>query len=483
MLPDWTIIGFTGHRKLANASVVRSAIVATLDQLAARGGAMAAVASAASGSDTLFLEEADRRSLPFFLVLPFPREKFREDFNDAEWERVQPLFRKALNIAELERTETKEEAYLETSRQTVDRADVLIAVLDANHAHGKGGARDAVEYADALGKTVFLIDPNTGAIQPRRMSALPPALPAGAAQMTGGDAKQEVKKHFDEVNARAQAHGPQARQMVRWIILLHLLSTALAIGAMVFQPLVGTGAVGHAVEYVAAALELVCLGAALYLIYQHHQLHEDWLTSRIAAELCRSARTTWGLRHHAEINLRVAIPGFERLSVSLQMARYLDRSPVQSVNDVCREYREERVRHQIEYFKNEAGAATTQYRWRRRLATAATVGAILFNVGASALIIFGVVHGQEAIYLTIKLVALLLPLVNATMFTLIVSQDYSRRVVRYPEMAAVLAEMEKRLSGEMTWPSLARVMNETEQLLLQEVVEWYSFTRFAGASH
>jgi hypothetical protein len=34
-----------------------------------------------------------------------------------------------------------------------------------------------------------------------------------------------------------------------------------------------------------------------------------------------------------------------------------------------------------------------------------------------------------------------------------------------------------------TWNSLARVATETEEELLQEVVEWHAFREFAGELH
>jgi len=34
-----------------------------------------------------------------------------------------------------------------------------------------------------------------------------------------------------------------------------------------------------------------------------------------------------------------------------------------------------------------------------------------------------------------------------------------------------------------TWNSLARITTETEEALLQEVVEWHSFRQFAGEAN
>jgi hypothetical protein len=50
-------------------------------------------------------------------------------------------------------------------------------------------------------------------------------------------------------------------------------------------------------------------------------------------------------------------------------------------------------------------------------------------------------------------------------------------------MASILEAMEKRLVPPMTWSSLARIAAETEETLLQEIVEWHSFRKFVGEPH
>ena len=92
--PACTVIGFTGHRRLADVAVVAAAVEGAIDRVSdqARGtGAwLMGVSSAASGSDTLFAEEMQRRSLPFSILLPFACGRFWEDFDgdSAGWARA-----------------------------------------------------------------------------------------------------------------------------------------------------------------------------------------------------------------------------------------------------------------------------------------------------------------------------------------------------------------------------------------------------------
>jgi hypothetical protein len=98
MLPDWMTVGFSGHRRLKNPLAVGSAIEKVFARLESDCGPLTTVSSAASGADTLFLEIVSKRNLPFLLILPFQRDLFEKDFDDAEWQRVLPFFSTALAV-------------------------------------------------------------------------------------------------------------------------------------------------------------------------------------------------------------------------------------------------------------------------------------------------------------------------------------------------------------------------------------------------
>jgi hypothetical protein len=169
MLPEWTVVGFSGHRKLADPKVAADAIRKTFDRLAAGHGPLAAVSSAASGSDTLFVEEVAHRNLPFRLILPFPKARFEQDFSPADWQRILPLIERATRVEELAGGKSAEEAYMETGKLTADRADIMIAVWDGKPAVGFGGTGDVVDYVRGLGKPLIIIDPTSGEIAEERL--------------------------------------------------------------------------------------------------------------------------------------------------------------------------------------------------------------------------------------------------------------------------------------------------------------------------
>ena len=180
MPPKCTVVGFSGHRKLADPKVATEAIRKIFDRLAAHCGPLATVSSAASGADTLFVEEAARRQLPCRLVLPFPKSRFRRDFSPADWQRILPLIGKAASVEEIAGGESADGAYMRAGILTADRADIMVVVWDGKPAAGLGGTGDVVAYVRELRKPLIIVDPNSGAIAGERWEPWPlKALPSG----------------------------------------------------------------------------------------------------------------------------------------------------------------------------------------------------------------------------------------------------------------------------------------------------------------
>jgi hypothetical protein len=474
MLPEWTAVGFTGHRELANPAAVAAGIRAALDRLAAAAGPLSAVGSVASGADTLFFEEAATRGMPLFVVLPFPIERFKADFSPTDWDRVTPLLARALRVDEVCDSSCGDEAYLEAGVTTVDRCDVLLAVWNGKPAAGVGGTAEIVEYARATGKPMVLIDPHTGSVSEERLETLPARAPAPALEQR--DARAAVKALFDAEDARASTHGPQSRQMLLRIIVLHLVALAVALVPLTFD-LHGLPAA------LAMAVKVLCLIAALVLAFRQRAAHHEWMHSRIAAELCRCFLAIWRLPRRTRPYPRRAPSGLERLYRNLQTAWYLDRSAGDGTQlpDARAAYVAERVEGQVDYFRDGAADAERIVKTAKRVATTATAGAIA--CGGLTLILSLMHRDDGGFYRTSKLLSLLLPLVSAGLLSWVVASDFARRAERYGQLAAALASAARRLATTRTWGGFTGAVADTEELLLHEVVEWHTVSRFAGESH
>lgn len=457
------MIGFSGHRDLGDSTTVAAGVQAALDLLAGHHAPVAAVSSAASGSDTLFLEEVARRGIPFFLLLPFHRTRFEQDFVHDDWRRVEALLDQALDVQDLGDTDAPEEAYLETGVRVVDRADVMVAVWDGKPARGVGGTAEVVDYARDLGRPLIIVDPSTGSLTSERLERL-----RGAAGPAGWDGRprQAVEQEFELLDQEAVRQQPKARQYFLYGILAHLLASIFAVLAFLES--------GIPVEALIFG-EIVCLGLALAATWQHRRPHYTWVASRIGAELCRSFLAVWHLRGRARPVSAVGGSAVERLYRSLCLAWYLDRPEQQDFATARDHYLRQRVLNQMGYFERNLRKAGPTFTWLQGAAYVATLLAIATAGLALA--------SAESVRPLMKMSAAILPLVSAALLSVVVSQDYLRRKLRYSEVAAWLAAVARRLEATRTWHGLTRIAVETEEQLLHELLEWHSVARFAGEPH
>ncbi|HTX22093.1 MAG TPA: hypothetical protein VMD27_09600 [Candidatus Aquilonibacter sp.] len=477
MLPEWTVVGFSGHRQLADPKAVADGISNAFERLAANHGPLAAISSAASGADTLFVEEVARRNLPHLIILPFAQNRFQQDFSPADWHRILPFIEKATHVEEVAGEESKEGAYMETGIVTADRADVMIFVWDGKPAAGFGGTGDVVDYIRDLGKPLVIIDPATGRISEERLDQMP-----AKSVRTGWNQnpRQSVEEHFRELDEAAQLHAPQSRDLILRIIFLQLLASAIGSVASAFE-------IQGRWDQLLTLIEFVFLGFAFISSLQHRKKHQKWMKNRIAAEICRSFLATWHMRWRPDHSPKISIQGFDRLCGNLWLMRVLDKSPPLPLETVRDQYLKERVENQISYFSQHSRQSRRIHQKLKAFALFCTATATFLSMlvfAFSVLRDFGVGSHVPNPALTIpQCLSLLLPLASAAIFSLMITQDYSRRSVRYREMVLMLEDTARRLKLVRTWNSLARITTETEEALLQEVVEWHSFRQFAGEAN
>ena len=83
-LPLFNVVGFTGHRQLADpeaaARAIREALASLLRDLP---GEWIALSSIARGSDQLFIAAAGAAGMSWHCILPLARSEFARDFSPA----------------------------------------------------------------------------------------------------------------------------------------------------------------------------------------------------------------------------------------------------------------------------------------------------------------------------------------------------------------------------------------------------------------
>jgi hypothetical protein len=379
---------------------------------------------------------------------------------------------------------TREDAYLDCGVETVNGADVLLALWDGQPARGKGGTADVVEYARALGKPLVVIDAATLETRRENFSRLERA-DSGLARLNGlpaagaGGAENPFKGPdaifaFQQKCDRAASRGaPQFRRLIVSTVLLHVLATLVAAVALAFE-----------LHLAALAwLKLLCLagalGVAIVLRHRHHSRH-SWVRCRLASEVCRSALATWGLPRAAPLFQDLDLPGERGLTRALHIlhSRSAAAQPV-PMDEFKRIYLGKRIDDQLAYYRMQEARALPLFARLKAgfwIATLLALGCTLAyavcdtaHVGAP-----GWVRMWAFYFLPISL-----PVVAASLISLISINELQRRMARYREMQLMLDEGRKEIAFCQTWNSLERVVLRIERALLQEVVEWHSTTRFA----
>lgn len=498
-LAHWSSIGFTGHRHLADPAVAREAIRNVLSRLAAITPRLTGVSSAASGSDTLFAEEFAARGLPFALVLPFPRERFAQDFRDdaAGWGRVCTLLTKAVHVDLVHPVTAPAEtacapptsgdqhaldaaAYMDAGYRTIDRAELVIAVWDGQPSNGFGGTADAVKYARDLEKPLFIIHPSNGRILEERIAAwqahLPPSPPQGtgpAAELpiVPANPRTLVEAFFEEANREAEHHGPRSRYLIRLCLHLLLVASTLGFIKLIFLP-------GGAVKWALTIAGALVLVVASVLAFLRGKSHSRWMRARVRAEIVRSCLATWDIRRHASLSHhpRPAIPGITALFADLRVLRDMDRSPLMEMDEARSRYNDGRVQDQIDYFRRQRRKAS--HSLKRRKILMAICSFIALGCSLTMLIFPWFLHIPETAAQWIEFAEYTLPLFTTALGLTLITEEAARRAARYAEMTDVLLHLQRRLRASATWDALARIVTEVEEELLQELVEWRSFVRF-----
>ncbi|MCU0785108.1 MAG: hypothetical protein MUF81_13875 [Verrucomicrobia bacterium] len=418
----------------------------------------------------MFLEEVTRRKLPLLIILPFHVARFEKDFAPADWQRVQAFVNNALQVEEINGAASDAEAYMEAGERTVEQADIVIAVWDGKPAVGLGGTADAVAHARMLEKPLIWINPVTGSVVEERFERLSPRK---VIEVGNDSPRKTVEQHFQRLDESATRQAPQARQLIQQIILIHLFASAVGLSVPTFglHGLVGSSII---------LIELAVLVAAFLLTSTQHRKHEGWMRMRIEAEICRSFLATWQLRYRAGHFSKIAIHGFDRLCKNLRLIQCLDGNLQPTLAEACNDYLETRIRSQINYFNEQSTKAHRAHQRLKIFALGCTATAALVTASRLVLSYFAIEGMAAAVP---ELLSLVLPLVSAALFSIILTQEYSRRAERNGEMVAMLEHAVRQLSVVRTWNGLARIAAETEGQLIQEVVEWHAYSRFVATSH
>lgn len=487
-LPQFHMVGFTGHRHLTDPAGAAAAIRGALDALRREvPGEWIALSSIAGGSDQLFVRQARASGLAWHAILPMTRAEFAKDFTPRDWEAVEQMLAAADHVRTIDENGDRKDGYLDCGIETVNGADVLIAFWDGEGARGKGGTADVVEYAQSIGKPLMIIDAGSHEVRKENWDRLEPddAVLAdlnGLAEASTAwsenpfKAPDNVFLFQQKCDYHASQGAPQFRRLIVATVVAHLVAT-----------LIGAAVVAYGLHLLALPwAELACvsfgLGAALVLRHRLHS-HHSWVRCRLAAEFCRSALATWGLPRAAPLLQDLDLVGTHGLTRALYVlhSRSSAARPV-GIEEFKRIYLAKRVDDQLAYYARQVDRAEPHFRRLKAGFWVATILALASTAFYAASLTLhaelpGWLTGTTYVFLPIAL-----PAVAALMISIISINDLQRRVARYKDLHAVLEISRAKVSSCRTWNSLEHVVLKTERTLLQEVIEWHSIRSF-GAAH
>jgi SMODS and SLOG-associating 2TM effector domain 1 len=478
-LPQFHVVGFTGHRHLPEPAAAGAMLAGVLTELQRQApGEWIGISSSAAGSDLLFARALQDRGMSWQALLPLPQADFRQDFGPDDWREAEALLAAAETVTVLGGSTLREEAYLDCGIETVNSADVIIALWDGEPARGRGGTAEVVTYACELGKPLLVIDPGTGDVRRENFQHFQPA-DAELAFLNGlpeppppavaaGDARSTVEHLQQKADLAANRSAPQFRLLTAATVLLHVAATIVATAGLAFDwhPLL--------LPWAKLLFVLGALGAALAIRYYRAQ--HNWVRCRLAAEICRAALATWGMPRRAALFEDLDLPQVRQLVRSLHMLHRRGAPEKRANLDTFRQnYRTGRIDDQLRYYRRRLENAAPMLRRLRLGFTISTVMAIVCMAAYAlheTLQLPPVNPVAEAV--VFHFLPIVLPVIAAAFIALVSINDLHRRVARYREMCQLLEATHQQIVVTHTWHSLEHLVRRTERALLQEVLEWHT---------
>lgn len=374
----------------------------------------------------------------------------------------------------------------------VQAVDVLIAVWDGEDGEGIGGTANVVELARVKGIPVIQIHPTTGVaqgtdaaveslqadpvMQEIQALATKSSLSCGA----GADDPERLQACMDEI---ADREARQFRPSKVRIILLQGFAAALA--AIVSFRMADPEHWFSLYKWVLSAVEFVLVIVALWLAFRLRcrKTQDTWLRCRFACERVRALRAAVPILDPLHPMMDRFDPAWHRfeLSVGLLILGHQTETDAFHLRD-----RYVRMRlgtdpddSQILHYQKMQPAAHWRWKlagwiadWSLSLAPVVVFLALLNKLSR---------HWSEEglamdehwhTWILVGLLPIVLPLAAGVAKSLQATLDAGRRRLRYPQMVASLTAAVPWLESLKTRTTLHRAVTQTEELLLDELLEW-----------
>lgn len=321
---------------------------------------------------------------------------------------------------------------------------------------------------------------------------------------------------FARLNAVADRDGRFFKSSLLWSIRLHFLAATLAAATAAFASVLhyradnvygghtkdaahtmhavpldepnkptshefGMAGLLHAAPKALTALEFALVFAAFVLMafVGNLRTHYKWRQCRFAAELTHSM--IMSARHIDPISSRIARQhkSWRHFAISVALLAYRSSTVLDNFDAEKRNYLKGRIEDQIAYFKREIDRTSVWNYTYKQIGFFASGLAWVF-IGLALTLKFVAPEWVSTEYpgaLLAIFMPVFLPLLAGASTSLMIGSDVSRRAERYENMVDRLSRIAELLPGVKTPGALRRMVEETEELLLDEQLEWYAVAK------
>lgn len=507
------------------------------------GGDIEMFSGVSSKADLIAIEVAESMGLPVHLIVPLPILEFAEDFKRQPqiWDQVLSMVAKAGGLVDQEHkkvmalcklgapsnstsdwppairpgwtfrvadgTHERDDCYFDCDTQMLDAADALLAIASPEPSDRPGETNDLLQQAKARGIAIAKMDSsqsnsisgsahiewNSGPWKADSIVTDISSVNSGSRLPSKSSAPiEDIFSFLDEFASRT---GGRLKNRVTTMIAFQFSATILTlIGTSLLLPkLPGDNLaylfrrdaelIGYQIV-TATAFVLLVWAFLLGLNSRWTDLKSQWRQTRFAAEVVRSLIHTARLVDPLQPIIARHNPAWSRFARSVALSAIRSRPPNEFDCEVIkRNYHRDRLQHQQEAYYHKQLASASQW--------SSVCGVVAFWTGAFApffLVLAMYLRSAHADWIAtsawsvifIKLLPVLLPLLSGTATSLRIVTDAGRRAERYKIQVNRLQTINHWFPLLKTPSSIRRAVALTEEILLDELIEWYAASKSTG---
>jgi hypothetical protein len=484
-LPPIHLLAFQGQPDLAAPAVLRQVLRERIGALLSGEHRLLAFSSLTNSADIFFSQEALDLGVPLMLLLPIPAENLRGHFPAELQPQFDKIVARAIKVEVVSSTSSEWNAS-SLGQKLVDEAEVLLALWDGDENSAGNATAETVAYASYRGRPVIALRPAGGAIEVREIKPdseiSSPKISVEALQKKLGELPpapvipEELLRYFKACDEAATQTAPEVRRHYLNIVVANALASVAGSIDSSFPQTALTGALLNITKF-----GCVLLGLGIFLMLRHRQSQNHWLGLRLRAELCRSAIATWLSPSTVKPIPADHVPELRGLIQALRYFHVVHRgSAAVSLEQFKADYATRRLVDQLNYFRAQADDASHLDTWLTPsywvfscVALGTAAGSFLFQT------VFGhaFVPGTWANF-GFNFVPAIAPALASWILAFQAIRSVGRRRARFREMERLMHQALIELVHSHTEEEVHHLVKRSEKLLLNEVLEWYSFVKY-----